>query len=73
MLETVTKAEQTGTAPTPNTISARGIAGRLGVSLRTIRSWDSAGKMPRGTKVVGRKLWLPSEIDVWYWAGCPEC
>jgi predicted DNA-binding transcriptional regulator AlpA len=51
---------------------AAALAPRLSVSLRTVRTWDAAGKLPKGIKIGGRKLWRVSEIDAWLAAGCPE-
>ena len=41
-------------------------------SLRTWRSWDSAGKVPKPVRIGRAKLWRASELREWIAAGCPE-
>jgi hypothetical protein len=40
-------------------------------SLRTWRSWDSAGKIPTAVQLGRVKLWRPLELADWVAAGCP--
>jgi predicted DNA-binding transcriptional regulator AlpA len=42
-----------------------------GVGLRSIRTWDAAGKLPRPIKVGGRVMWRLDEIRRWLAAGAP--
>ena len=41
-------------------------------SIRTLRRMDSAGKLPRGFKLGGRKLWRVSDLRLWTEWGFPE-
>lgn len=40
-------------------------------SIRTLRRMDSAGKLPRGFKLGGRKLWRVSDLRLWAEWGFP--
>jgi predicted DNA-binding transcriptional regulator AlpA len=41
------------------------------VSEATWGRWDSAGKIPRGIKIGGARLWRRAELLDWVAAGCP--
>ena len=41
-------------------------------SVRTLRRMDSAGKIPRGHRVGGKKLWLVSDLKHWVKLGFPD-
>lgn len=41
-------------------------------SVRTWRTWDSAGKVPRPIRIGRAKLWRPDELREWVAEGCPE-
>ena len=43
-----------------------------GVGVRTIRTWDAAGKLPRPVKIGGRTLWYVREVHAWLAAGSPD-
>jgi prophage regulatory protein len=59
-------------APTPLAADARRLARLLGVGLRTVRTWDAAGKLPRPVRVGGRVLWPLAEVNAWLAAGGPD-
>jgi len=40
-------------------------------SVRTWRSWDAAGRVPRAIRIGPAKLWRPEELVDWIAAGCP--
>lgn len=53
-------------------VSAKQLATMLGLSLRTIRTMDAAGKLPRPVKLGARSVrWRVRDIDDWLAAGCP--
>ena len=60
---------QNGTGYRPLALDAAHITSADGpfpnLSLRTWRSLDSAGKVPRGHFVGGRKLWRTSDLQLW--------
>ena len=56
---------------TPLTVDAKRMAGLLGQSLRTIRTWDAAGKLPQPLRIGGRVVWRLEEIRAWIDAGAP--
>ena len=58
--------------PTPLTADAKALAGMLGLSLRTIRTMDAAGKLPRPVRLLSRTVWVLSEIEDWLVAGAPD-
>jgi hypothetical protein len=43
-----------------------------GVGVRSIRTWDYGGKLPRPIKLGARTVWVLSEIRAWLSAGAPE-
>ncbi len=43
-----------------------------GTSLRTWRTWDSAGRIPGAIKIANTKLWRRGELEAWVNAGCPD-
>ncbi len=53
-------------------VDVRGIARLLPFAIRTLRRMDAAGKLPRGFKVGGRKLWRFSDLRLWCEWGFPE-
>lgn len=40
-------------------------------SLRTWRSWDAAGRIPRAVRIGRSVLWRAEELRAWTVAGCP--
>ena len=53
-------------------VDAKKLAAMLTASVRTIRTWDAAGKLPAAVKVGGRTLWYLPEIQAWLRAGAPD-
>jgi hypothetical protein len=53
-------------------VSARQAASMCGKSLRTWRSWDAAGWIPRSIRIGHSVLWRPEELRLWVRAGCPR-
>jgi prophage regulatory protein len=41
-------------------------------SLRTLRSWDAAGLIPRPVRIGRSTLWRADELREWIAAGCPR-
>jgi predicted DNA-binding transcriptional regulator AlpA len=56
----------------PLVIDARQLAAVLCVSVRTVRSWDAAGKLPAPIRIGGRVLWRAGEVRDWIDAGAPD-
>jgi prophage regulatory protein len=53
----------------------RRLALLLCIGLRTLRTWDAAGKLPSPVRVAGRVLWVlggPWGIRAWLAAGAPN-
>lgn len=65
---TVTPAESSR----PLAVDAKRLAKLLGVGLRSIRTWDAAGKLPSPVRLCGRVLWRLNEIEAWLKADCPD-
>jgi predicted DNA-binding transcriptional regulator AlpA len=61
-----------GPADPPLVVDARRLAGMLGCGLRTVRTWDAAGKLPAPVRIGGRVVWRVSEIRAWLDAGAPD-
>lgn len=53
-------------------ISAREAARICGKSLRTWRTWDSAGLIPQPVRIGRSTLWRLGELRDWVGAGCPR-
>lgn len=51
---------------------ARRLAKALGMGLRTIRTLDAAGKLPKPIRIGGRVVWRMKEIRAWLAAGAPD-
>ena len=41
-------------------------------AIRTWRTWDSSGKIPRPIRIGRSVFWRQEEIDAWVAAGCPD-
>ena len=64
---------EAGASPVePALLRARDAAKLCGVSLASWWRWDAAGRMPRGIKIGGARLWSRGELLAWIDAGCPE-
>ena len=53
-------------------VTARHAAGMCGKSLRTWRTWDAAGWIPRPVRIGRSTLWRLDELRAWVAAGCPR-
>jgi hypothetical protein len=51
---------------------AGGVARMLGVSKRSVHTYDAAGLIPRPFKLSGRTLWNVAELRRWLDAGSPD-
>jgi predicted DNA-binding transcriptional regulator AlpA len=56
----------------PLLLTARKASAACGKSLRTWRSWDSAGQIPRPVRIGRSTLWRAAELSAWIAAGCPR-
>jgi len=56
----------------PFVVDARRLSRLLCCGVRTIRSWDAAGKLPEPIRLAGRVLWRVAEIRRWLAAGAPD-
>ena len=59
------------TATDPLLVDAAALAVLLAVSLRTVRTWDAGGRLPRPVRVGGAVRWRLDEIRRWLDAGAP--
>jgi prophage regulatory protein len=41
-------------------------------SVRTWRTWDAAGRIPKPIRVGRAMYWRPEELKAWVAAGCPN-
>lgn len=56
----------------PDVVDAVLAAPHFKVTVRTWRRWDSAGRIPLGFKIGGRKLWRAADLDLWSNWGFPK-
>jgi predicted DNA-binding transcriptional regulator AlpA len=56
----------------PLVVDARRLARLLCAGIRTVRTWDAAGKLPAPCRIGGRVLWRVAEIRAWLTAGAPD-
>ena len=56
----------------PLAVDARRLAKLLSLGLRTVRTMDAAGKLPRPFRCLNRKLWDVSDVKAWMKAGAPD-
>jgi len=59
-------------AAVPLLVDARRLAALLCCGLRTLRTWDSAGRLPAPLRIGGRVCWRLGEIIDWLDAGAPD-
>ena len=62
----------TPTEEPPLVVDARRLAKFLCAGLRTVRSWDAAGKLPAPIHIGGKVVWRVDEIRDWLAAGAPR-
>ena len=53
-------------------LSAKSAAAVCGKSLRTWRTWDALGLIPRPVRIGRSTLWRADELQSWIAAGCPN-
>jgi len=53
-------------------VDARRLAKLLCAGIRTVRTWDAAGKLPAPIRIGGRVVWHLDEIRAWLNAGAPD-
>ena len=62
--------------PASLAVDAKQLGQILNLSVRTIRTMDAAGKLPRPVRIGGRAVrWVldgPNGIRAWLAAGCPD-
>jgi predicted DNA-binding transcriptional regulator AlpA len=56
----------------PLVVDAKRLAKLLGCAVRSIRTWDAAGKLPMPLRLGGRVVWRVAEIRAWLDAGAPD-
>ena len=56
----------------PLVVDARRLTKLLSCGLRTVRTWDAAGKLPAPVRIGGRVVWVVAEIRAWLAAGAPS-
>lgn len=56
----------------PLVADARRLAAMLCAGVRTVRTWDAAGKLPAPVRIGGRVVWRVDEIRAWLAAGAPD-
>ncbi|MFO0842096.1 MAG: hypothetical protein U0797_06795 [Gemmataceae bacterium] len=56
----------------PLVVDARRLARLLCCGLRTVRSWDAAGRLPAPIRIGGRVVWRVAEVRAWLDAGAPD-
>ncbi len=64
--------DSTTQQPEQLAVDVRQMTKMVPFAVRTLRRMDSAGKLPRGFKVGGRKLWRVSDLRLWTEWGFPE-
>ena len=56
----------------PLLLTAKQATSMCGKSLRTWRTWDAAGWIPRPVRIGRSTLWRLDELQKWVTAGCPR-
>jgi predicted DNA-binding transcriptional regulator AlpA len=56
----------------PLVADAKLLAKMLLVGVRSIRTWDASGKLPKPVKIGTRTVWILREIRDWLKAGAPD-
>jgi len=56
----------------PLVVDAKLLARLLTCSVRTVRTLDTLGKLPKALRIGGRVVWRVSEIREWLAAGAPD-
>jgi predicted DNA-binding transcriptional regulator AlpA len=53
-------------------LTAKEAAAACGKSLRSWRTWDAGGRIPRPVRIGRSTLWRADELRRWIEAGCPR-
>jgi hypothetical protein len=56
----------------PLLVNAKTAAAMCAKSLRTWRTWDALGLIPRPVRIKRSTLWRLDELKLWAAAGCPS-
>ena len=64
--------ERTEAGLGPLLLTAKQAAAICGKSLRTWRTWDAAGWIPKPVRIGRSTLWRADELRKWVVAGCPR-
>ena len=59
-------------AADPLLVDARRLAVLLSAGVRTLRTWDAAGRLPAPLRIGGRVVWRLDEVRAWLDAGAPD-
>jgi predicted DNA-binding transcriptional regulator AlpA len=65
-------APPTDPVGSPLVVDARRLAAMLCAGIRTVRTWNAAGKLPAPVRIGGRVVWRVDEIRAWLAAGAPS-
>ena len=63
---------EAGDGISPLLLTAKQAAAMCSKSLRTWRTWDAAGWIPRPVRIGRSTLWRADELREWVAAGCPR-
>ena len=59
-------------SPSPLLLRTPAAAAMLNTSVRTLRMWDAAGKIPQPIHIGRSTFWRADELRAWVAAGCPR-
>src|SRR4051794_7755278 len=65
-------ADPPADAGSPLVVDAKRLAKLLCAGVRTVRTWDAAGKLPAPIRLGGRVVWRVHEVRDWLAAGAPS-
>ena len=68
----IAPAERQRRRLSPLVVDARRLARLLCCGIRTVRTWDAAGKLPAPIRIGGRVVWRMDEIRAWLAADAPN-
>lgn len=56
----------------PRLLTAADLANILRTSVRSVRRWDSAGRLPAPVRIGSAVRWRTAEIEAWLASGAPR-
>ena len=56
----------------PLVVDAKRLSKLLCCGVRTVRTWDAAGKLPTPLRIGGRVVWIVDDVRAWLAAGAPN-